>query len=205
MKKMIKKIRLLYFNLRKKKKILSLNANLSAKYGKGVVISAGTYVSKNSIIGDYSYVNSNSSIENATIGKYCSISSGVYISPYNHKSEYVSTSPHNRYYVEEEKRVKIGNDVLISLNAIILEGISIGDGAIIAAGAIVTKDVKPYEVVGGVPAKHVRYRFDEERINYLLNLKWWDRKYSLIKKNSDFFNNRQEYFNNEESSVKHEE
>ena len=158
------------------------------------MISENTYVSNNTEIGDYSYINSNSSIENATIGKYCSISSGVYVCPYNHKREYISTSPYNRYYSNEIKRVYIGNDVLISLNVIILEGVRIGNGAIIGAGSIVTKDVNPYEIVAGVPAKHIRYRFSKERIEYLQNLNWWDKDPVLIKKNQAFFNNESDFF-----------
>jgi len=193
-KKILKKIMCIIRNIMHKTKIYSTKADLKAKYGKYVMISENTYISKNTEIGDYSYVNSNSSIENATIGKYCSISSGVYISPYNHKREYISTSPYNRYYNSETKRVNIGHDVLISLNVIILEGVQIGNGAIIGAGAIVTRDVNPYEVVGGVPAKHIRYRFSKEKIEYLQNLKWWDKEPLLIKKNKAFFNNESDIF-----------
>lgn len=69
----------------------------------------------------------------------------------------------------------IGNDVWIGANAIILQGVTIGDGAIIAAGAVVTKDVPPYAIVGGVPAKVIKYRFSDEVILKLLQIKWWDK------------------------------
>ncbi len=75
---------------------------------------------------------------------------------------------------KKQPKVLIGNDVLISLNAIILRGVTIGDGAVIAAGAVVTKDVKPYEIVGGVPAKHIGYRFNEDEINKITSTKWWE-------------------------------
>src|SRR5665811_2625453 len=70
-------------------------------------------------------------------------------------------------------QVVIGNDVWIGANATILRGVTIGDGAIIASGSVVTKDVAPYSVVGGVPARHIRFRFDEDTIAELLDLRWW--------------------------------
>lgn len=155
--------------------IKSDHASIHAQYGKNVLVDRGTIVENDVTIGDYSYVNKNSSIENCTIGKFCSISSGVYICPFEHDLSYVSTHP--KFYNSNQKKrrkVQIGNDVLISLNAVILEGVTIGDGAVIGAGAVVTKDVEPYEIVGGVPAHHINYRFAKETIDYLLKIKWWD-------------------------------
>ena len=73
-----------------------------------------------------------------------------------------------RIVKKELRRVEIGNDVLIRLNVIIVESVKIGTGAVIAARAVVNKDVEPYEIVGGVPAKHIKYRFDKETIDFLL-------------------------------------
>lgn len=70
--------------------------------------------------------------------------------------------------------VEIGNDVWIGERAILIGGIHIADGAVVLAGAVVTKDVPPYAIVGGVPAKIIRYRYDEEIINFLLNIQWWN-------------------------------
>lgn len=72
------------------------------------------------------------------------------------------------------KRVVIGNDVWIGIRCIIMDGVSIGDGAVVAAGSVVTKDVAPYAIVGGVPAKVIRFRFNDSVIEKLLQLKWWD-------------------------------
>ena len=77
--------------------------------------------------------------------------------------------------------IEIGNDVWVGANAIIMRGVRIGDGAVIAAGAVVTKDVLPYEIVGGVPAKHIRFKFPKKIINELNSLKWWEYGPSIIK------------------------
>ena len=79
--------------------------------------------------------------------------------------------------------IVVGNDVWIGYEAVILAGVTIGDGAIIGARAVVTKDVPPYTIVGGVPAKQIRKRFNEETIDILLKLKWWDWSKERIAKN----------------------
>lgn len=116
-----------------------------------MIVEKGTIISDDVKIGDFSYVNAYSSLENCEIGKFCSISSGVYISPAEHNLKCVTTHPIVKVNNDQivRKKTIIGNDVLISLNVIILEGIQIGNGAVIAAGAVVTRDVEPYEVVGG--------------------------------------------------------
>jgi hypothetical protein len=75
----------------------------------------------------------------------------------------------------------IGNDVWIGAKSTIMSGVKIGHGAIVAAGAVVTKDVQPYSVVGGNPAKHIKFRFDEKQIEKLLEISWWDWEESKIK------------------------
>ena len=77
--------------------------------------------------------------------------------------------------------VVIGNDVWICANAIILSGVTIGDGAVIANGAIVTRDVEPYSVVAGNPAKHIKYRFNPDIIAELLQIKWWNWPENLLR------------------------
>ena len=186
----IKRLYLNNYNKKYKTRIKSLSASLQATYGKEVLIDIGTVVEPDASIGDYSYVNKNSSVENCTIGKYCSISSGVYICPFEHDIHRVSTSPHSGdggSHGKKRRPVIIGNDVLISLNAIILEGVSIGDGAVIAAGAVVNKDVEAYEIVGGVPAKHIGYRFSEAEISELEKIRWWDKDATWIRKNRKHF------------------
>lgn len=138
-------------------------------------------------LGNYSYIGGHSVVHNATFGKYCSVASGCMIGLGIHPTNYISTHP--VFYtrrepfwnsvvkspqIDEYKPIKIGHDVWIGTNAIIRDGVEIGIGSVIAAGAVVTHDVPPYAIVGGVPAKVLRYRFDEETITKLLNSMWWD-------------------------------
>lgn len=140
----------------------------------------------NSVIGDYSYLNYNSIVENCVIGKFVSIGSFCEIGAYCHPTNFISTSP--KIYgsgsilpIKDKKSISvrnrktiIGNDVWIGSNVVILEGIKIGNGAIIAAGAVVTKDVNDYEVVGGVPATVLKNRFDKNIVKKINNLEWWN-------------------------------
>lgn len=142
----------------------------------------------NSEINSFSYLGKNCIIQNTTIGKFCSIANDVSIGLGNHPVDYFSTSPllyrrHNTFKInliekdlkfEEYLPVFIGNDVWIGSRAIILNGVTIGNGCVIAANSVVTKDVEPYSVVGGVPAKFIKYRFSENKIDELNSGKWWD-------------------------------
>lgn len=75
----------------------------------------------------------------------------------------------------------------IGADAVILDGVKVGDGAVIAAGAVVTKDVPPYAVAGGVPAKIIKYRFTQENIDFLMDIKWWEKGEPWIKAHADYF------------------
>ena len=163
----------------------SISASLNAEYGYNVSIAKHTTVLDDVKIGDYSYVNNYSYIENCTIGKFCSISSGVRINPYEHWKQGLSTHPFFTRRIdghEKRKSIIIGNDVLISLNVVIIKGVTIGNGAIIGAGAVVTHDVQPYEIVGGVPAKHIGWRFSSYVIEKLQTLQWWNYDYDELSK-----------------------
>lgn len=131
-------------------------------------------------IGEHSYSFASYIMRGTKIGKYCSIATGVVIHPAEHDIYSVSTSPNVPGHVYNDEHgwsdgAVIGNDVWIGRNAIILQSCKhIGDGAIIAAGAIVTKDVPPYAIVGGVPAKIIKYRFSPTIIRKLLSIQWWN-------------------------------
>lgn len=131
----------------------------------------------NSNIGNYTYIGRGSLIQNSTIGNYCSIAHEVILGLGKHPLNLFSTSPlfyrkRNPLNIEIVKKdfgfieyepITIGNDVWIGARAIIMDGVKVGDGAVIAAGAIVTKDVAPFSIVGGVPAKVIKYRTSEDR------------------------------------------
>ncbi len=134
-------------------------------------------------IGSYSYIGNRVEILNCDkIGRFVSISHDVKIGLENHKLDGLGTSPifyskqrgwTDVNYLEKQKPASIGDDVLISANAMVMSGIKIGTGAVVGAGAFVNKDVPPYAIVAGVPAKIIRYRFDEATIESLLKSEWW--------------------------------
>ena len=181
--------------------------NISKFEGKNV-ISDGSIVKK-SYFGYASYTGTNCEIYNTKIGKYSCIGPNVTIIIGSHPINFVSVHPvfystkmqvgfsyvDKNYYdeykyadIEKHYSVIIGNDVWIGANCKILEGVTIGNGSIIAAGAVVAKDVEPYSIVGGVPAKTIKYRFNKENIDFLNKLEWWNMDYSWLKKYSVYFN-----------------
>ena len=161
-------------------------------------VADGTTLS-NCNFGYGSYINKNSSLSFVKIGRYCSIADNVYVGIGNHPINHVSTHPAFYYNTEKQigwtyhkgeplfdeiykypdgenfYQVIIGNDVWIGSHALLMGGIRIGDGAVIAAGSVVTKDVEPYSIVGGVPAKVIKMRFTEEQRASLLRIKWWNK------------------------------
>lgn len=174
-----------------------------------------------SSVGFGTYIGDGSYISNAKVGRFCSIAENVRIAIGNHPtSVFVTTFPSFYYntesqigftfhksipiyegfkkYPEEDKnyQVVIGNDVWIGCNSIILGGVKIGDGAIIGAGAVVTKDVAPYSIVAGVPAKVIKYRFTEEQIDILESIKWWEWPIEKIQNNYLLFSNIDSFIEN---------
>ena len=133
-----------------------------------------------------------------TIGKFCSIACGAkfIFTSANHKLGSLSTYPFPLFFEEwdldksnvtdawdNKGDIVIGNDVWIGYEAVIMQGVTIGDGAIIGTRAVVTKDVPPYSIIGGVPAKPIRKRFSDEVISQLLEIKWWDWSDDKVKEN----------------------
>ena len=172
-----KKNRYHLFNREHHTDIRSFDASLDATYGRNVSIEKNVTVSSDVSIGKYTYVNPHTTLENCSIGNYCSISAGVNICPGEHDLQSISTYPlFEREEKEKRAPVIIGHDVLISLNVVVLRGVHIGNGAVIGAGAVVTKDVRPFEIVGGVPAKHIGWRFNEETIRKIEESVWWEKE-----------------------------
>ena len=192
------------------KKLIKLNPTLrmgymctSDKCKFGEYNTLGHYVElSNTHIDNFTYIGKATIINNAKIGKYCSIAPRCKIGLGMHPSDFVSThslffstTTHNEVVLLntdkflEFKEIKIGHDVWIGESAIVQDGVEIGNGAIIGSGAVVTKDVPPYAVVGGVPAKVIKYRFNSENINFLLSFCWWDKDLEWLKQNAEKFDN----------------
>ena len=147
-------------------------------------------------IGDYSSIGRYSKIVHTKIGKFCSISWDVTINAISHPINHLSTNafayvPQVGNFVtkrtQQHKMVNIENDVWIGANSVIMPGIHIGNGAVIGAGSVVTKDVPDYAIVGGAPAKIIKYRFEKDIIDRLLELKWWDLPKEVLKNNINLF------------------
>lgn len=148
-----------------------------------------------STIGDYSYTAGQVSLAYTDVGKFCSIAAQVRVNPGNHPMGRV-TQHHFTYrraqygFGQDDlaffdwrraHRCVIGHDVWIGHGAIVLPGVTIGTGAVVGAGAVVSKDVEPYTIVVGVPAKPIRRRFPTETIEALLRSAWWDWDHATIK------------------------
>lgn len=170
---------------------------LKSKIEDGVIINRNCAIDR-SVVGFATYFNQNDIIKNAVIGKFCCISWNVTIygeSKHNFNAPSMYTSYHwnhvfgfnnvNNAEIDNKAKTIIGNDVWIGNGAIIINAVSIGDGSIIGAGTVVTKDVPPYSVVVGVPGKVIKKRFDDKTIERLLDIKWWDWPHDIISQHEE--------------------
>lgn len=174
----------------------------SAAIDRSAFIYRGVKI-KEAMVGAHTYIAAHTEIENAEIGKFCSIADHCRIGMSGHAIDFLSTSPVftqkmnalqvcwiNKDVFEhktEEERVVVGNDVWVGSHVLIKGGVHIGDGACIAAGAVVVKDVPPYAIVGGVPAQIIKYRFTAEMILKLEKINWWNWNEEQIKENITLF------------------
>ena len=166
-------------------KRLSLPSIKNSRVEKTAKIEAGT-IFVNSTIRRHSFCGFDCEVYHADIGSFCSIANGVVLGGGEHPSSWVGTSPVfysgrdsvSKKFSEFERplpaKTIVGNDVWIGRSAFVKSGIRIGDGAIIGAGAVVTRNVPDYAIVGGNPAALIRYRFDDESIKQLLSVQWWN-------------------------------
>jgi chloramphenicol O-acetyltransferase type B len=202
----IKRVKQTY-QLRKKNIIISVGCDLNnSEFGNNIYIGENITL-VNSSIGDYSYINNNSKIKNTTIGKFCSIGPNVQIILGKHPAHFISTHPifysnnkpfktfTDKTHIDEYDSVIIGNDVWIAEGVLIPGGVKIGDGAIITARSVVTKDVEPYSIVGGIPAKHIKYRFDDALIQKIHNSEWWNWEIEELRLNFQLFLNINSFIN----------
>lgn len=134
----------------------------------------------------HTYVQRATTIVNTEIGSFCSIGSNVKMGLPDHPLSYVSTHPAfydptqpilksfvTEVLYQASKKTMLGHDVWVGDGAFIRSGVTIGTGAVVAAGSVIVKDVEPYSIVGGNPAKHIKYRFDSDVIDGLLKSQWW--------------------------------
>ncbi|SCB24774.1 DapH/DapD/GlmU-related protein [Rhizobium multihospitium] len=146
-------------------------------------------------IGDFSYLGPRCIVGDATIGKFCAIAAEVRIGAPNHPMDrpsmhrftycpeyYAAGAVRDHAFFDQRKedRAVIGNDVWIGHGVIVLPGVKVGDGAVLAAGAVVTKDVQPYTIVGGIPAKFIRERFTRTIAERLASIAWWNWPFETI-------------------------
>ena len=154
----------------------------------------------------YSYIGTNCYIRNTKIGRYCSLGNNIKVILGRHPTNFISTHDFcfkdlgtfiaDKKVINSDYSVIIENDVWIGDNVLILPGVTIHTGAIIGAGALVNSDIPAYAIVGGVPAKLIRYRFSDDIVKKLLDSKWWDYSVEELNKYSIFFNNPEKFLKN---------
>ena len=184
-------------------KRLKPKAIIHSKIDKRAYICGGSQI-VNSQIGKYTIVAYDSTILNCEIGNFCSV--GKTIGGAAHPIQMVSSSNtfvegksvlgrkfSNHHFVASKNTV-IGNDVWVCVTSVVKSGVTIGDGAVIGAGSVLTKDVGPYEIWAGNPARFIRKRFDDETIEKLLEIKWWNWEDDKISKYAKYFDDPNKLF-----------
>ncbi len=191
----------------------SIKTDFHAYHGLNFIHEGNNFLGAYSYIdncqmGYASYIAAYTKMDKAIIGKYTSIGPGVRIIKGQHPThKFVSSHPafysinhviglsfvdnqlfEEFRYVRDKVSIEVGNDVWIGTGVSIMEGVTIADGTVVAAGAMVVKDTEPYSIVGGVPAKVLSYRFEQDKIDFLLDLKWWNKKAEWIKEHAQYFN-----------------
>lgn len=205
--KRMKRERLLFIQKRKQEfptcRLADSCEVIESHLGVHVVVHANVRIER-SIVGNHSYIIAGSCVSHSEIGNYCSIGQGVFIGLWRHPARgFISTYPaffsvgnlgcHESFvtkkrYDESPPKTLIGSDVWVGNNVLIPGGISVGTGAVIAAGSVVTRDVPSYAIVGGNPATLIRYRFNEEERAFLLQTAWWEWPEDVVAGFAETFN-----------------
>jgi len=161
-------------------------------------------------VGRYTYFSNHTFLNNCNVGAFCSIGPNVHAGLGIHPTrQFVTTHPsfyspnplvhsgnfHKMDQYSDHQPINLGNDIWIGHSSILLDGISVGSGAIIGAGAVVTKDVEPYAVVGGIPARLIRKRFDDHQIDFLLSFRWWEKDDAWLHRYGHLFNDIELFVN----------
>jgi len=156
------------------------NRKIFGSIGVGNFFAKDSYIDDNAVVGNNNYFGTRCMILYADIGNYCSIAPHVIIAPANHSIDFITTANVivnriNSYSFDLfQSRAVIGNDVWIGANVVIAQGVKIGNGAVVGANSFVNKDIPPYAIAVGSPAKVIRYRFSDDLQKLISESKWWD-------------------------------
>lgn len=139
-------------------------------------------------------VRENKVVGDVEIGKYCAVARGTSLQERDHEIE--RSSLQGKFYSDydlsplegsDTGSITVGNDVWFGLDVIVVSGVDIGNGAVVGAGSVVTSDIEPFEIVGGNPADHIGWRFEEETREKMSDIRWWEWNEDRIRKNGEFF------------------
>ena len=174
-------LKFIYWQLRNKlqrTKVKSTDVSFGAQIGLGTKIQKFTIIDRRTEIGAYTYIGRRCTIAAAQIGRYCSIGDGVSIGLGAHNLSAISTS--TQFHKEGFEGLiaepcTIGHDVWVGAHSLILRGVTVGNGAVIGANSVVTKDVEPFSIVAGVPAKFMRKRHSKHKISLIEDALWWNK------------------------------
>jgi acetyltransferase-like isoleucine patch superfamily enzyme len=181
--------------------VQSSSVSFKAKIGFRSIVRAGVEVGRDVTLGDFSYISGpRTYVEAARIGRFCSIARQTVVGVSGKDMvrvtthDFITSPAYGRLttevrFPEQKPPTIIGNDVWIGIGAVVLRGVTIGDGAVIGANSVVVRDVPPYVVVGGNPARYIRHRFPPEQVAALLRIRWWDWSPELLAERvTSFFN-----------------
>lgn len=160
------------------KRMIVFKKGIYGRIGKKNKFTKGVFLSGGGSVGNYNYIGPYCMINNAEIGNYCSLGPNVKLGQAEHSKDFWTTSQliskkMINHSLNKSKTI-IGNDVWLAANVVVLQGVTIGDGAIVGANAVVTKNLPPYSISVGIPAKVIKYRFDDKKISKLKESTWYD-------------------------------